>query len=55
MIGVDFDKKAREIDVDVFNISRVPTFIFHRNEIEIGRITETPIETLEEDFLKIAS
>ncbi|MBS4060585.1 MAG: thioredoxin family protein [Bacteroidetes bacterium] len=54
MIGVDFEKKAREIDVDVFNISRVPTFIFHRNEIEIGRITETPIETLEEDFLKIA-
>jgi hypothetical protein len=54
MIGVDSEKKAQEIDVAVFNISRVPTFIFHRNETEIGRITETPIETLEEDFLKIA-
>ncbi len=55
IIGVDFEKKAREIDVEVFNISRVPTFIFYRDEKEIGRIIESPVETLEEDFLKIAS
>ncbi len=55
MIGVDFEKNAREIDVEVFNISRVPTFIFYRDEKEIGRIIESPVETLEEDFLKIVS
>lgn len=35
------------------NIHRVPTFIFHRNGTEIGRIVESPRESLEQDMLKI--
>ncbi len=34
-------------------IEKVPTFIFYQGENEIGRITETPIESLESDWLKI--
>ncbi|PKP51585.1 MAG: thioredoxin [Bacteroidetes bacterium HGW-Bacteroidetes-1] len=53
MIGVDSHKKAREIDVDVFAIEKVPTFIFTRNERELGRIIETPLDNLEKDLLVI--
>jgi hypothetical protein len=35
------------------NIERVPTFIIMNEGIEIGRIIETPEETLEADLLKI--
>lgn len=53
MIGVDTQKLARDLDVSVYDIDRVPTFIFYRNEVEIGRIIETPKSTLESDMLKI--
>ena len=36
-----------------FNIIRVPTFIFYKEEKEIGRFVEYPIETVEADILKI--
>ena len=35
------------------NIHRVPTFIFHKNAEEIGRIVESPKESLEKDMLAI--
>jgi thiol-disulfide isomerase/thioredoxin len=35
------------------NIHRVPTFIFYKNGVEVNRITESPVVTLEEDILKI--
>jgi hypothetical protein len=35
------------------NIERVPTFIFKRGGEEIGRIIETPDESLEADMLKL--
>ena len=35
------------------NIHRVPTFIFYKNRNEVNRIIEHPIETLENDILKI--
>jgi len=38
-----------------FNIERVPTFIFYKNEKEIGRFVEYPRETVEADMLKIVS
>ena len=37
-----------------FGIERVPTFVFLRDGVEIGRITETPTNTLEEDVAHIA-
>lgn len=39
--------------VALTNITLVPTFVFYQGEKEIGRITETPMETLEKDWLKI--
>lgn len=53
MIAVDSKKNGQKIDVSSFDIQRVPTFIFFRDEIEIGRIIETPHKTLEKDLLKI--
>ncbi|RJP68940.1 MAG: thioredoxin [Ignavibacteriales bacterium] len=50
LISVDRDKKDLSGKVDSLNIELVPTFIFCRNENEMGRITEAPIETLEKDF-----
>jgi len=34
-------------------VERVPTFIFYRDGKEIGRIVETPTNSLVEDFLEI--
>lgn len=53
MIGVDFEKKATAIDVTNYHIKRVPTFIFYKDDKEIGRIVESPTESLESDMLKI--
>jgi thiol-disulfide isomerase/thioredoxin len=50
---VDRKKQAEGYDIDQFVIERVPTFIFYKNDSEIGRIIETPQETLERDLLKI--
>jgi len=52
-ISVDRSKKAEGYDLDALNISRVPTFIFFKDNKEIGRITERPIVSLEEDLLQI--
>ncbi len=35
------------------NIIRVPTFIVYQGKIEMGRIIESPVESLEKDLLKI--
>ncbi len=53
LISVDRYRKDLYGEVDSLNIELVPTIIFYRNENEIGRITEAPIETLEKDFNKI--
>ncbi len=37
------------------NITNVPTIIFYKNNKELGRIVEYPIETLEKDMLAILS
>jgi hypothetical protein len=52
-IAVDRNKSAGGIAVGAYNIERVPTIIVVKNDVEIGRITETPEETLEKDLLKI--
>ena len=53
LINVDRDLKSNDIDIDSLNIKLVPTFIIYSNNVEIGRIIETPKETLEKDLLKI--
>ena len=53
LICVDRSKSARKVDINEFEIERVPTFIFFENGKEIGRIIETPQASLEKDMLMI--
>ena len=53
MIAVDRDKKSGDYNAANDDIQFVPTFIFTLHGKETGRIIETPIHTLEEDFLNI--
>lgn len=55
LISVDRNKKAPGTVVETLNIEKVPTFIFYRKDIEIGRIIEVPVDLLEKDMLKIVS
>ncbi|MFH1118409.1 MAG: thioredoxin [Bacteroidota bacterium] len=53
MVAVDRNKKAGNFCVGDFNITLVPAFIFSMDGDETGRIVETPVKTLEQDFLSI--
>ncbi len=53
IMGTDGHKKVPGMDISGYSIIRVPTFIFQYNGKEIGRITETPMKTLEADLLDI--
>ncbi len=53
VISVDGEKTGGELSIENYQIERVPTFIFYRNGVEIGRIIETPEDSLEEDMLNI--
>lgn len=53
LICVDETKQAADGLIDQLNIIRVPTFIFTAQHREIGRITELPISTLENDMVQI--
>ena len=55
MNALDTKKQSPDYDAEGNNVSRVPTAIVFRNEIEIGRIIETPQKSLEKDLLKILS
>ncbi len=55
LVAVDRTKTAGNYDVSGLNIQRVPTFVFYRNNREIGRIVETPLSTLEKDMMLIFS
>jgi len=55
LIGVDEMKKSPDGEIDDLNIEHVPTFIFSENNKEIGRITELPSDTLENDMVIILS
>lgn len=52
---VDRDKNAGELITPDMNIQYVPTFIFYKNGKELGRVVESPVESLEMDILKILS
>ncbi|HBG71990.1 MAG: hypothetical protein A2W93_05400 [Bacteroidetes bacterium GWF2_43_63] len=55
IFSVDKNKTASgfEDELVLYNVSLVPTFIFYRGDEEFGRIVETPVESLEKDWLKI--
>jgi thiol-disulfide isomerase/thioredoxin len=53
VICVNTNKTAEGEGVESIDIQRVPTFIFYRQGVEIGRIIETPNVSLEKDLVKI--
>lgn len=53
MIGVNYRKQTPDNLQEGLNIIRVPTFIFYKKKIEIGRYVEYAKESLEKDILKI--
>jgi len=52
-IGVDNAKLSLVGEYDSLDIQRVPTFIIYKNNIESGRIIETPKTSLEQDLVNI--
>lgn len=55
LVCVDRDKKCEEGEVDKLDIKFVPTFIFSKNDVELGRIIEMPKGKLEENILEIVT
>jgi hypothetical protein len=55
MVAVDRSKKDAEGLTARHQIQRVPTFVFFRGDREIGRVTEKPVTTLENDIASILS
>lgn len=53
LINLDRDKNGKGDELDELNIELVPTIIFYKDEKELGRIVETPKDSLEKDMLKI--
>lgn len=53
VVGVNRDKDQPAENLDGFNIEYLPTFIFYKDNQELGRIIEIPDLTLEEDMLTI--
>lgn len=49
----EFYKKSPTGEEEGLNIIKVPTFIFFKSGVEVNRIVESPIESLEEDILQI--
>jgi thiol-disulfide isomerase/thioredoxin len=50
IIAVDQTKGGSEGQVEKLHIEKVPTFVFSIDGEEVGRIVETPIETIEKDL-----
>lgn len=55
LIGVNRNKEAPVKKFQDLQIKRVPTFIFYKNQNEIGRIVELPLKSLEKDLLDIVA
>ncbi len=55
VISVDEDKLTPEGFEKDMDIQNVPTIILYKNNKELGRIVEYPIQTLEKDMLSILS
>ena len=53
LTAVDTKKTSRDKSIEGIAFTRIPTFIFYKNEREIGRIVESTEKSLEEDMLTI--
>ncbi len=53
LFGVNRNKESSDNEIVKLEIELVPTFIFYKDQKEIGRIIETPEELLEKDMWKI--
>ena len=51
--SIVYNIRPKQDELHGYEIEYVPTFIFYREDKEIGRIIETPILSLEEDMLAI--
>jgi thiol-disulfide isomerase/thioredoxin len=51
IVGLDRDKHSPGHEEQPYNIVKVPTVIFLKNGLEMGRIVEEPIGLLEKDIL----
>ncbi|NOG44059.1 MAG: thioredoxin [Calditrichaeota bacterium] len=51
--AVDRKKKLDNDLIEKYNIKRVPTFIFEKDGVELGRIIENPKKTIEADIQDI--
>ena len=52
-IGVDKTKHTSVSEYESLKIEKVPTFIIYKNNVEAGRIIETPLTSLEQDLVNI--
>lgn len=52
-LGMDRTKKDGEGFAERFHVTNIPTFVFLRDEFEVGRIVEEPVEALEKEWVKI--
>ena len=55
IIGVNRDKNALSVNIENLGIERIPTFIVYQAGKELGRIVETPKNSLEKDLSKLVS
>jgi thiol-disulfide isomerase/thioredoxin len=55
LIGVNREKQGLSNEAEGLEIELVPTIMFYKDGKEIGRIVETPVESLEKDLFKIIS
>jgi hypothetical protein len=53
LIGVNREKQGLSNEAEGLEIVLVPTIIFYKDRSEIGRIVETPVESLEKDLLRL--
>ena len=53
VICVNSKKESIYVNIKEYNIELIPTFIFTKDNNEIGRIIESPKKSLEEDFLNL--
>ncbi len=53
LICVDREKKGLTSEVDNLDIQLVPTIIIYSEDVEIGRIVESPQENLEKDIVRL--